>query len=69
MAKEKEVIGTAEIAKRLKVDPKQFRKILRSQASKANGGARYEFTESDVPKLRKLVEAAQEKESAAKKSA
>jgi hypothetical protein len=69
MAKEKEVIGTAEIAKRLKVDPKQFRKILRSQASKANGGAGYEFTESDVPKLRKLVEAAQEKESAAKKSA
>jgi hypothetical protein len=50
MAKEKEVIGTSEIAKRLKIDPKQFRKILRSQASKANGGARYEFTEADLPK-------------------
>jgi|HubBroStandDraft_6_1064221.scaffolds.fasta_scaffold479146_2 hypothetical protein len=62
-------LGTSEVAKRLKIDPKQFRKILRSQASKANGGARYEFTESDVPKLRKLVDAAQEKESAAKKSA
>jgi phage antirepressor YoqD-like protein len=66
--KEKEIIGTAEVAKRLKIDPKQFRKILRSQASKANGGARYEFTESDAPKLRKLVEAAQQ-ENAAKKSA
>jgi hypothetical protein len=64
MAKEKEVIGTAEVAKRLKIDPKQFRKILRSQASKANGGARYEFSESDLPRLRKLVDAAQEKESA-----
>jgi hypothetical protein len=57
-------LGSSEIAKRLKIDPKQFRKILRSQASKANGGARYEFTESDLPKLRKMVEAAQEKESA-----
>jgi len=56
MAKEKEVIGTSEIAKRLKIDAKQLRKILRSQASKANGGARYEFTESDVPKLRKLID-------------
>jgi hypothetical protein len=60
MAKEKEVIGTAEVAKRLKIDPKQLRKVLRSQASKANGGARYEFTESDVPKLRKLIDEAQQ---------
>lgn len=60
MAKEKEVIGTAEVAKRLKIDPKQFRKILRSQASKANGGARYEFAEADLPKLRKLVDESQQ---------
>jgi hypothetical protein len=50
-------LGSAEIAKRLGIDPKHFRKLLRSKASKANGGARYEFKESDVPKLREMIAA------------
>ena len=65
MAKEKEIIGTSEVAKRLKIDAKQLRKLLRSQASKANGGARYEFTDADVPKLRKLIDEAQQEKASA----
>lgn len=57
MTDTKKTLSTSDVAKALKIDSKKFRKILRSQASKANGGARYEFTESDVPKLRKLIEA------------
>jgi phage antirepressor YoqD-like protein len=51
----KKTLSTSDVAKALKIDAKQFRKILRSQANKPNGGARYEFKESDVPKLREMI--------------
>ena len=54
MSDTKKTLSTSDIAKALKLDAKQFRKLLRSQATKANGGARYEFKESDLPKLRKM---------------
>jgi hypothetical protein len=53
-------LSTAEVAKALKIEPKQFRKLLRSKASKANAGARYEFKESDLPKLREMIAAHQQ---------
>jgi phage antirepressor YoqD-like protein len=52
---EAEMLHTADVAKLLKIDSKKLRKILRSQASKANGGARYEFKDSDLPKLREMI--------------
>lgn len=74
--KKAKTLGSAEVAERLHIDSKKLRKVLRSQASKANGGARYEFKESDLPELRKMVEehtrkSAEEKEkkAAAKKKA
>ena len=59
-------LTTSEVSKALKIDAKQFRKILRSQASKPNGGARYEFKESDLPKLRDMVAEHTRSEQAAK---
>jgi phage antirepressor YoqD-like protein len=57
MTDTKKTLSTSEVAKTLKIDSKKLRKILRSQASKANGGARYEFKESDLPKLREMIAA------------
>ena len=59
-------LTTSEVSKALKIDAKQFRKILRSQASKPNGGVRYEFRESDLPKLRDMVAEHTRSEQAAK---
>jgi len=54
--KKSKTLGSAQVAERLHIDSKKLRKILRSQAIKANGGARYEFRESDLPKLRELID-------------
>ena len=60
MADAKKVLSTSDVAKALKIDAKQFRKLLRSKASKANEGKRYEFRESDLPKLREMIAAHQQ---------
>lgn len=59
-------LTTADVSKALKIDAKQFRKVLRTHASKANGGKRYEFKESDLPKLREMIAEHARSEQAAK---
>lgn len=59
-------LTTADVSKALKIDSKKLRKILRSLASKANGGKRYEFKESDLPKLREMIAEHTRSEQAAK---
>jgi hypothetical protein len=66
MADTKKTLSTSDVAKALKIDAKQFRKILRLQASKPNGGARYEFKESDIAKLREMIAEHTRKEQTAK---
>jgi phage antirepressor YoqD-like protein len=66
MTSKAKTLSTGDVAKALKIDAKQFRKILRSQASKANGGKRYEFKESDLPKLREMIAEHARSEQAAK---
>jgi hypothetical protein len=63
----KTVIGTAEVAKRLKLDPKTLRKHLRAISGKAPG-TRYEWEENDpfLKKLPDLIKAQEEKEEAKK---
>lgn len=53
--KKEEILGTASVAERLQIDPKRLRAIIRANAEKTNGGARYEFRESDIPALQTLV--------------
>jgi hypothetical protein len=50
MANEAKTLGTAEVAKRLKISPKDLRAHLRS-VGKGAKGERYEFHEKDLPKL------------------
>lgn len=60
------IMTASEVAKTLKIEPKRLRSILRSQADKANGGKRYEFRDSEVPKLRERVEEYSQREETAK---
>jgi phage antirepressor YoqD-like protein len=65
-------LGSTEIAALLKIDAKRLRQIIRENKAKATTEGRYEFKESDVPKLRELVEEHTRKEEqvkAAKKAA
>src|SRR5882724_7082585 len=58
------VWGTKEVAKKLGVDPKYLRTVLRASGKKADNGeiARYQWKpDSDLSKLKKLVEDHQEK--------
>jgi hypothetical protein len=63
-------LGSSDVAKLLKIDAKTLRKHLRSINGKAPG-TRYEFKESELPALRKLIEervSHEETAKAAKKS-
>lgn len=64
---EKAMLGTSDVAKRLKIDSKTLRKHLRAISGKATG-KRYEWEESDpfLKKLPDLIKAQEEKEKAAK---
>jgi hypothetical protein len=66
-AEEKTLLGTADVAKRLKIDAKTLRKHLRAISGKAPG-QRYEWEESDpfLKKLPELIKALEEQESAKK---
>jgi hypothetical protein len=52
MSEEIKMVGTKELATRLKLDPKELRALLRKISGKAPG-VRYEWKESD-PFLKKL---------------
>ena len=49
------VLTSKDVAELLHVDSKRLRAIIRASADRANGGARYEFTQKDVPVLQALV--------------
>ena len=59
-------LGSKEVAALLKIDAKRLRQIIRENKAKAKTEGRYEFKESDVPKLRELVEEHTRKEEQAK---
>lgn len=52
-------MNTREVAEALKTDPKRLRRFLRSDVTYRNAGqgGRYEFTEKDLPTLRKRFDA------------
>jgi len=56
--KEKKMLGTAQMAKRLKIDPKFLRVVLRAQPGKREEFKRYEWedTEASVKKVQKMVD-------------
>jgi hypothetical protein len=56
MPKAKTTLGSAEIAERLHIDAKKLRQIIRLHAAKKPTDGRYEFKESDLPKLRELID-------------
>ena len=68
MPKAKTAFGSAEIAERLHIDAKKLRKIIRLHAAKKPTDGRYTFTESDVPKLRELIDEHTRTEETAKAS-
>jgi hypothetical protein len=68
----KPALGSTEIAALLKIDPKRLRQIIREHSAKTKTEGRYEFKESDVPKLRELIDEHtrnEEQAKAAKKAA
>lgn len=67
MPKAKTTLGSAEIAERLHIDAKKLRQVIRLHAAKKPMDGRYEFKESDIPKLRELIDEHTRSE-AAKKS-
>jgi hypothetical protein len=66
--KTEELLGTKQIAAKLKIDPKTLRKHLRAISGKASG-ERYAWKPTDpfLKKLPELIKAQEEKESVAKK--
>src|SRR5690349_9306628 len=66
---EEKVLGSKEMAARLKIEPRALRVILRAEG-KGTGGERYEFHEKDVPRLAALVKEheAKRQEAAAEKA-
>jgi len=65
---EPKILGTREVAAKLKLDPKTLRKHLRAIRGKATG-QHYEWKENDpfLKKLPALIKAQEERESASKK--
>jgi hypothetical protein len=74
MAEEVKMLGTSEVAKKLKIEPKKLRTILR-KAGIDKGEGRYAWKPTDsflttkLPKLIAEYEAAEKEEKTAKKSA
>ena len=71
MPKATTTLGSSEIADRLKIDAKKLRKIIRLHAAKKPTNGRYEFRETDIHKLRELIDEhtrSEETAKAAKKS-
>lgn len=57
------VLTSKDVAELLHIDSKRLRAIIRANADKSNGGARYEFSQKDVPALQALVAEHTRKES------
>ncbi len=63
---EKAILGTKEVAAKLKVEPRYLRVVLRATRGKAPGEV-YQFEERDIPRLKKMVEEYEAKKKAEKK--
>jgi hypothetical protein len=63
---EEKVLGTKEMAAKLKIEPRQLRVVLRSMG-KCTGGERYEFKDKDLPKLAQAVKEYEAKKAEAAK--
>lgn len=61
--KETQTIGASELAKQLKVEPKDLRLWLRSESKNVGRGKRYEFTSNEAASLKRKFKAAQKESS------
>jgi phage antirepressor YoqD-like protein len=61
-----DTLGTKEVAKQLKIDPKRLRAIMRANGMHAPKSGRYEFHEKDIAKLSAAIKEHESKQPAKK---